>query len=200
MNPEYSAQFGVDFRNDSGETAPAGALMRVTGIVSLNGRTVFTINKPSKQHYLGILINGPIPVADGGYGRATRTLPAVVLTDTAGGTINVGDICGTVDGSWGAQANRGGQFQLVGAAGGGTVIEAGPLRLIAYPDADVSKGTMGTFKIYHLAEGDSKGDETDTGSTIQAYAGCGDIPADARCVLAFVDGWEVVEYECSPDA
>lgn len=172
--------------------------MRVTGITSLNGRTVFTINKPSKQHYLGILINGPIPVASGSYGRATRTLPAVVLTSTDSGTINIGDICGTVDGSWAAQLNRGGQFQLVGATDGGTVIEAGPLRLIAYPELDVAKGTMGTFNVYHLAAGDSKGDETDTGSTVQAYAGGADIPADARCVLAFIDGWEVIEFECSP--
>lgn len=199
MAPEYSAKYGVDFRNDSSETAPAGALMRVTGIVDLNGRKVFTINKPNKIRYAGILINGPQPVAAGAYGRATRTLPAVVLLSSASGEVAVGDICGTVDDSWSAQKNRGGQFQCVGTSGGGTVIEAGPLRLIGYPGSAVAKGTSGTFAIYDRAAGDDKGDETDSGTEISAYAGYADIPADARCILEFVDGWEVVEFECSPD-
>ena len=134
------------------------------------------------------------PVASGAYGRATRTLPAVVSLSAASGEVNVGDICGTVDGSWSAQKNRGGQFQCVGNVGGGTVIEAGPLRLIAYPDADVSKGTMGTFRIY---DGD-KGEESDTTVDVEAWVGCADVPANARCILGFVDGWEVIEFECNP--
>ena len=65
---------GVDrilFRNDSGEEIPPYALMHITGTAE-NQFNYVTVTKPASSNKLRsrILVNGPEPVADGGFGTA----------------------------------------------------------------------------------------------------------------------------------
>lgn len=52
----------VSFRNDSGETIPPFAAMRITGVAMLDDQIVLTVNKPNSSTF-ETLINGPQAVA-----------------------------------------------------------------------------------------------------------------------------------------
>ena len=64
---EDSPEAPILFRNDSGETAPAFGIMRVTGYVEANGRDMVTITKPTTT-FGTFLFNCQSDVADDEYG------------------------------------------------------------------------------------------------------------------------------------
>ena len=109
----------LPFRNDSGETAPAFGVMRITGAVAVEGQTVITIAKPNTAFANVlvapfVLINAGFDVADGAYGSGTLDLPTFALYDSADGTPNVGEAWGPENGSWKLNRKRIGFLTLGG--------------------------------------------------------------------------------------
>lgn len=88
----------IAVRNDSGETAPAFAVLRITGSAVVEGRTVITVGKPDDTSTAVLLLNGPVDVAAGKYGQATPG-PSFALYDDAE-TPAFSERWGTADGSW----------------------------------------------------------------------------------------------------
>jgi hypothetical protein len=97
---------GIPFRNDASETAPAKAIMAVTGsVVGSDGVSFLTIDKPSDTDHIQYVVNGDIAVtASGGFGDAQGRCfdgsdgPAAALYDT--GTPAIGEIWGAKSGQW----------------------------------------------------------------------------------------------------
>lgn len=85
------------FRNDSGETAPAYAVLRVTGAVIDNNRPLITIDKPDASTDGVYVINGPRDVESGKKGQCRLSGAMKVLYDT--GTPAVGE-------TWGPKADQ----------------------------------------------------------------------------------------------
>lgn len=104
----------IEFRNDSGSSVPAFAVMRVTGVEVLEpGRVVLTCDQPNTWgcQYLWA-INGPIDVADGDTGICSRDNSVVAKYDIADGTPGYGETWGPKSGSWLLHKNVGGFVSL----------------------------------------------------------------------------------------
>lgn len=72
---------GLTFRNDSGETIPGFAVMRITGVIERDGLdSVVLVRKPKTGNYC-YMVNGPLPVAANAYGYGTFDFPAYALFD-----------------------------------------------------------------------------------------------------------------------
>ena len=82
----------LSIRNDSGEEIPPFAVLRLTGLESRSGQTVFVVSKPDAttvaDSLMGdrskILVNGPQRILDGKYGAGTQEYPAQVKYTTLG--------------------------------------------------------------------------------------------------------------------
>lgn len=71
----------LNFRNDSGETAPGFAVMRVVEVTERGELDdVILIRQPRDGNYCYV-INGPQPVGPGKFGRCTFDFPAYALFD-----------------------------------------------------------------------------------------------------------------------
>lgn len=85
--------------NNSGETIPAFAPMRISGMVASTFE--FSVSKPNANDAVSnILFNGPVEIPSGSYGMATADMPATVRYDTADGTPSNGDEWGVASGGW----------------------------------------------------------------------------------------------------
>ena len=62
----------LEFRNDSGESIPAFAVMRCTGVETADGRAILLMDKPNGDRHQSIYINGPLDVDDDEYGICSR--------------------------------------------------------------------------------------------------------------------------------
>jgi hypothetical protein len=51
------------FRNDSGETIPPFAVLRITGVVTIAGRAVLTVSKPNADGGTFYAVNGAVVTA-----------------------------------------------------------------------------------------------------------------------------------------
>lgn len=89
---------GTSFRNESGETVPAFAVMRVTGSVVLKGRVFLRIGKPNGDgRKWNHVINGPQPVDNNKLGTCFDDFPCAADGST---NIAAGKQCGPTAGSW----------------------------------------------------------------------------------------------------
>lgn len=138
----------IPFKNDSGETVPPFACMRVKGIETLGDRSIVTIGKPNTygsqfSHYL----NGPIEVANGKYGSCTNVFPAIAKSGT--GTLTNGTLWGPRSGVWTVEVKTGG-FIVVGQHSSGlAIVDRFPmLAFTGKFDSNVSQGGTGTVSIY----------------------------------------------------
>lgn len=86
------------WRNDSSETCPAHALVRVTGSTLKGRQLVRTGNKPNADSQAGLYVNSSIPVEAGGYGRITHESPCIVRYSS--GTPANGEVWGSASASW----------------------------------------------------------------------------------------------------
>lgn len=99
------------FLNNSGETVPAWAVLRVE---SLDGETgLYTLRKPNADSQLNVVFNGPTDVPTGGYGACTRDYPATVLYDAADGTPAADQEWGAGNGSFKLRKGKAG-FRIIG--------------------------------------------------------------------------------------
>ena len=102
------------FRNDSGETIPPYALLRITGMAP--DRYFLTVNKPNGEPVC--IVNGPRAVPPGGFGAfqdASQNL--LIRTDETEGTVGAGD-------DWPAVAGEG--FKVLGGVAFEGVVLARP--------------------------------------------------------------------------
>ena len=142
-----------EFKNDSGEQIPAFACMRVTGMTTLGGRNVLTVQKPNTygSQYMHRL-NGPFPVEIGKYGICTRSAGAAALYDTADGTPALGERWGPRDATWKLKKNTGG-WMVMGnsdATNGIVIVQQAPmLSFVGKCDAAIAKNAKGTVSIYY---------------------------------------------------
>lgn len=94
-------KFPLVFKNDSDETVPPFAIMRVTLItgLALDGSQLFHCNKPNSTGVTHIF-NGPFEVRKGKKGRGRMTMPLVArYKGSAGGGVSLGP----VNDSWAVQ-------------------------------------------------------------------------------------------------
>lgn len=85
--------------NDSGETIPAFAAMRISGIVA--STLEFKVAKPNSNNAVNnILFNGPVEIPAASFGIGTADTPAGVRYDTADGTPSNGDEWGVSSADW----------------------------------------------------------------------------------------------------
>lgn len=108
-SPSTLSGFGepipTQFRNDSTETAPAYAVMAITGCTVVGGIPYVTINKPSTTFVRGHLVNANADIASSGFGFAYGPIvgpPVTVLYTTPP---SAGDGYGPRAGSWKMEKN-----------------------------------------------------------------------------------------------
>ena len=100
------------FRNDSGETIPAFAVMRITGVVTIEGRAVLTVAKPNADSLKNVLFNSSASVSSGGYGSGTYEFPCYAKYQTSSSAV-LNDEWGTANGLWALKKDNTG-FAIIG--------------------------------------------------------------------------------------
>lgn len=173
----YSA---VAFRNDSGETIPAYAVMRVTGWVSVYDEIVLTVAKPNSTFNRLYLINGPDEqTVNHPYGTASKAYDHEYSLYESGTTPATGESWGAQSGSWRLAQHRPG-FNVMGrVTGSGSdsrvlVIQSVPEVVFGLADAAIASGGSGTVRVYC----GTQGSESDTGLTIASCYNYGPAIAD----------------------
>jgi hypothetical protein len=140
------------FRNDSGETAPAYGVLRVTGTYDDDGVIIYTIGKPDTSFARLYLVNGPNDVVDDGFGWGTWLWHADwVLYDDAN-TPAFGEEWGPQASSWELKKYRYG-FTIWGGATGGSTDRVKASQhwvngFIGKTDASHAKSATGTISVY----------------------------------------------------
>lgn len=122
MGPEtfIGSQRRVRVKNTAGTTAPAHAVLQVTGY-SLTDEAV-EVDQPDADGLAVILFNGEADIPAGGFGAATADLPAVALYAAADGTPAAGETWGSGAGSWELRKGNAGVLIWGGAADGRVVV------------------------------------------------------------------------------
>lgn len=109
---------GVGFRNDSGETIPAYAVMRITGTATIGtDTTVYKVEKPNTTFSRWYLVNGPDTVSTSQlYGTGSFcNIADRVLYDSGDGTPSQGQVWGPYPSQWSLKRQMYG-FRIEGGA------------------------------------------------------------------------------------
>ena len=136
------------YRNDSGETVPAFAVMKVTGVVAAAARATLTCDKPDSDATMYVT-NGPFAVSDGAFGDCCVT-PHRIVNYT--GSLSAGDRCSPKVNDWVVEEDSGGLFAVVGVVDSNRSlalvfldqIAAGGMKLIKSPSGGIP-GRVGTL-------------------------------------------------------
>jgi len=112
LNPSGCGCDCVAFQNVNDDTAPAFAVMQVTGTTLVNGAVVLTCDQPSTTFGAVYVVNGCYDVESEDYGRCTLIGPVRVLYDT--GTPELGDYYGPKNGQWTLSEGYPGDFCVLG--------------------------------------------------------------------------------------
>jgi hypothetical protein len=185
--------FQIPFRNDSNETIPAYAAMRVTGVVTTMSIPVITVAKPSSTFQGLYLVNGPLPVASSGELPAFGTWAdqaGFVLYDDAN-TPALGEEWGPYDGSWEIKKYRYG-FTILGAAASGIVgvVQRQVDKVYGQTDAAINKGSSGTVSVYD-------GNNADTSHNITAINRFANVAITKKVICTWLGGtWFLSSAEC----
>jgi hypothetical protein len=203
-------------KNSSGETAPAYAVMKVTGYEASTG--AFTVTKPDEASIspVKLLVNSAGPIANGEYGSATRDFP--VLAKVASGS--AGDEVGTTASSWELSNDESGfnlwqdvgsSLAVVNAVGGSGGTVTGGTRRVRIDDTFVqdtdppvtpplSPGCYypGTVMKWVLPSGMDAGGWTATSEEVWVvfYRDLGHVPGTPPTTV-IADG--TVAYDASPE-
>lgn len=168
-------------RNDSGETIPAFAVMRVTGVVEVKQETIFTVDQQDTSD-APVLINGPTPIPDGEYGVIQPGPIFAAYFDSAASPA-VGDELGSEDGEW-KLTTAGSGWVFLGALTDEAIglfrQEGGGSDVAAIANGDVDPGASGDF---FLADASfSATADSDTATNDSAVT----IPSGTKCYLGKV--------------
>lgn len=192
----------LPFRNDSGETIPPHAVMRITGTSVIGDQSVLTVSKPNTTLERFYAINSAAAVASGRFGQATTGPPCMVRYDTAV-TPAFGQSWGAKPSTWDLFPNRPG-FSILGVLTNNRVPVVSlvhavqePITVIkCKPDANISNGGSGTASVWFNGT-----DSSDFNITLfNDWADNGVIITAAKEVIARWFGdeqeWHVIEREC----
>ncbi|MGD9645213.1 MAG: hypothetical protein AB7U73_05840 [Pirellulales bacterium] len=102
----------LSFRNDAGETIPPCAVMQVTGVVTLEGQAVLTVDKPAADRGTHFVFNGAFAVAAGDFGSCTHSFPCCARFNPADAPA-VGQTWGAEDGAWALKKGHRG-YRVIG--------------------------------------------------------------------------------------
>lgn len=173
------------FRNDSGETIPAFAAMRITGVVTIEGRSVIKVDKPNDDNLTNLLFNSPVNVPSGGYGSGTHEFPCYAKYQTASSAV-LDEEWGTESGSWALKKDNTGYLIIGGETSDRVIVRRasdGPFVLLGKTDASHAKGANGTVSLY----AGTAGSESDLGINVTAHNKFADVAAD-KWVGVFIWG------------
>jgi hypothetical protein len=193
----------IPFRVDATETVPAHGLLRVTGMVDVDGRCVYKTDKPDATYRRQYLVNGPDEITyrsgSTGYGWGTWLWHAdYVLYDT-GATPAYGETWGPEPSSWTIKKDAPGFLIQGGNTGSGAAsrtiaIQEVPQHVFGKADSAIANAASGTVRIY----GGTQGSESDTGLTIASCYNYGpDIADEANVWVGWLGGKAYVQnMEC----
>ena len=192
----------LPFRNDASETVPGFAVLRVVGVMQLEGQAVLRVEQPNGTYERLYYVNGPVPVALGEYGVCCAGQPAFVAYDT-GSTPATGESWGAKDGEWKLFPHRPG-FTLLGDA----IDDDGPARVLVRQqevttlagklEASLSPGGSVTVSLW-CAE---PGSEVDSGLDVTAHdwllrGETAALATGTKVVVTWLHGaWYVTEAQC----
>lgn len=192
------------FRNDSGETIPAGAIMRCTDIeVDDDGVTVYVMDKPVTSEWkLPWYVNLGVDIEDGDFGWCATFRGEAGLAYYISGSLTVGESWGPKGGQWELEQHYPG-FRIVGNEADGLVyvVQREPRILLAKSDSGGISGRSGTTLgsasdvILRHRNGATIGETT---FAITAYnQAVAAVDGDTELKLAYIDGdWFAVWEEC----
>lgn len=170
-----SNSFPVPFYNASGETIPAYAVMRVTGVSTLGSVPVITVAKPSSAFQRLYLVNGPLAVSgesnqEPNFGTWAEGA-AFVLYDDAN-TPAYGESWGASNGSWKIKKYRYG-FTILGNPASGVVGASQEFvnSFLGKASGAIAGGGTGTVLIHD-------GNEADTSDTMASVKNRTSVQAD----------------------
>jgi hypothetical protein len=109
----------LSFRNDTGEPIPPFAVLRPTGVVTVQGQAVLTVARPNADGGSFYFFNGPFAVDAGGFGSCTGDFPCFAAYDTAD-VPALGQQWGAKNGSWLLEKGHTG-YKIIGGAIDGRV-------------------------------------------------------------------------------
>jgi hypothetical protein len=142
----------IRFRNDYAGALPAYGCLRVTGVATVDGVQVFTVDRPNTTFSRLYLVNGPEDVADDAYGWGTWLWHADWVLYDDGNTPAFGEEWGPQDGSFEIKKYRYGFTIWGGATGGSTDLVMATQRevtgFIGKTDASHAKSATGTISVY----------------------------------------------------
>ena len=111
-------------KNESGEEAPAYALLRITGYETAG--QAFTVDQPNQDDQAGLIINSGVPIPDEAYGRATMDWPCYAGWDDSFTAPDAAQEWGAKSGEWLLSSGQQG-FRVLADA------EVDPDRVWVYP-------------------------------------------------------------------
>jgi hypothetical protein len=155
---EAAPAIGIPFRNDSGETVPAYAVMRITGSATVDGTEHLTIEKPSYTFQRKYLVNLGSEVANGDTGTGTwfdESKTQYVLYDEADGT-PAGEEWGAWPGQWSLKKERLGFTLINGAAGRAIGVQREIVSLLGKFYDELEQGGSAEFKIWMRYDGQKR--------------------------------------------
>jgi hypothetical protein len=185
------------FRNDSGETAPAGGVLAVTGLTIVSGVALLTVTKPSSTFRRRYAINDALEVANGKYGACCLAGVVQALYDS--GTPAEGEGWGPKPSQWSLAKGYPRVADVLGqvdASQKWLLAELEPLTtLIGRIESNLNKGSSGT--VYVMDDTETKISSW-TVSAVNRYAdltASGGSPAKVQC--SFVNNrWCLDSAEC----
>jgi len=164
---------GIPFLNDSGETAPAYAVMKITDdIAKAAGQPFSLVIDKADNNWSGLyLVNGPRAIADGGTGTGyfyTGDYPDQLALYNSANTPAPGEQWSPVPDSWLLHKNGPGFFILGGADGTKVnIIQRIPGQILVKNDSGgaIAGGGTGTVAVF----GGAAGSESDSGFNVSVY-------------------------------
>jgi hypothetical protein len=113
----------IAVKNVSGARIPGYAVLRVSEAKKdANGELLVEVAKPNGSGQ--IMLNSPMPIPIGGFGRASNEYPAPVLFDGTIGSLSVGDVLTQESDNWKAVTGTTGEFVCIGTDGDEAIVVA----------------------------------------------------------------------------
>lgn len=175
-------------KNDSGETIPSFACMRITGMENTQGTPTYIVDKPSINYQATYLINSSCQIAAGKYGRGTFG-PYYCLIDPATSGASYGDGWGPTGEEWYLTELRPGFICY------GNNQTNGHKRAIMKHQLGLIQGKTSGSYVYIW--GDST---TPAATTLKVDLACwmGTTLDDKKVTCAWINGiWMVIAMECT---
>lgn len=197
----------VPFRNDSGETVPPYAVLRITGQVVIQGDAIFTCAKPNSDQQKWYGVNGSGQVVANAIGEMTMTPQCIARYQ--GSSPGVGDAYGPQNNNWNLVSGEQGFFALsartnnrsltimdcvqINSTAASSVSQAN-WAFSSHPGQSVANGATATLQWTTSGDYGSAGRDTGTYhfKGLQAGVWAHDISFSARATENASAGWEIL--------